>query len=323
MNPLHINPAFTGAYEGTYRIGGIYRDQYRSVVTRAYSTPAVYIDAPILMIGKRHWIGVGALMFRDQAGDGKLQTNSFQFSGTFHAAMDKKGKNVLTLGLQGGKVRRSLKDGVNAFIFSDENEDHQVNGTPYSSTVSMDDDVFDLNGDPDTSFTDINAGLLFKSKMSKTADFNIGFSVRHITTPMVTLRKKAIGNQPPDLSMRLTAHAQVNAALTDKWSITPEIYYTNLTPASQFQIHGWAGYMLKPEKNIKLNFGLGYRTSDAGQVLLGLDFKDIKAALSYDITLSDLSEANNRRGGFEIALYYIGKIYKKPAVKPAVLCPHL
>ena len=31
MSPLTLNPANTGAYEGTFRIGGIYRDQYNSI----------------------------------------------------------------------------------------------------------------------------------------------------------------------------------------------------------------------------------------------------------------------------------------------------
>ena len=43
MNPLHMNPAFTGAFEGTFRLGGIYRDQARSAIgSSAYSTPVIY-----------------------------------------------------------------------------------------------------------------------------------------------------------------------------------------------------------------------------------------------------------------------------------------
>ena len=98
-----------------------------------------------------------------------------------------------------------------------------------------------------------------------------------------------------------------------------------INPATQFQLHGWAGYKLPPKegKDIKLNFGLGYRFGDSAQGLVGIDYGDIKAQLGYDITLSQLRKANDRAGGFEVAVYYIAKVYKKPEVKPAILCPRL
>ncbi len=106
-------------------------------------------------------------------------------------------------------------------------------------------------------------------------------------------------------------------------TLTPELYFSTLSPATQLQAHAWLGYWLKQSDNIKINGGLGYRVGDSAQLLLGLDYKDIKVQLGYDFTLSQLSEVNSRQGGFEIAAYYIGKIYKKPNVKPVILCPHL
>ncbi len=323
MNPLHMNPAFSGSYEGTFRIGGIYRDQARTAIgSSAYSTPTIFVDAPILMIGKRHWIGVGFLGFQDQAGDGKLKMTAGQLSGAFHLALDKKSKNVLTLGVQWGKVGRSLKDGKGSLRFEDEVAEHLAEGTEYSLTESVDDMTFALtNGEVKRNFTDVNLGFLLKSKVNKTTDFNLGLSARHITTPGSDYNFDTGSKE--DLNMRLIAHAQLNTALNAKWTLTPEVYFSNISPAKQFQVHAWAGYWLKPAENIKLNGGLGYRVGDSAQLLLGLDYKNLKVALGYDFTLSDLSEANKRQGGFEIAAYYTGKIYKKPDVKPVILCPHL
>lgn len=326
MNPLHMNPAFSGAYEGTYRIGGLYRDQARAasgVGSSAYSTPTIFVDAPIIMIGKRSWIGGGVLVFQDQAGDGKLRTTSLQLSGALHLSMDKKSKNVLTIGGQWGKVGRSLED-LSSLRDGDLISQEQM-GTfgPMTTDQLLSGGSSGGGGNdngPKTDFTDINAGILLKSKVNKNTDFNIGFSTRHITTPG---RDFNLGSSNEDLNMRMIAHAQLNNKINDKWSMSPELYFSNLSPQSQIQVHGWAGYMLKPEKNIKLNFGLGYRVEDSGQVLLGLDYGSIKAALAYDLTLSKLSDVNSSQGGFEIAVYYIGKIYKKPVVKPAILCPHL
>ncbi len=317
MNPLHINPAFSGAFEGTYRAGGLYRDQSRFVVTNAYSTPSFYLDAPVLMIAKRHWLGVGGLMFQDVAGDGKLRTASFQLSGALHAALDKKSNNVLTLGVQWGQVSRTIKN-VRGYRAGDELE-KILKG--FSNPLT-DDEVLNSTGsgklEPEKSYSDINAGIMLKSKLADNRDFNIGVSVRHITTPNHNF---AASNE--DLPMRITAHAQFNTPLKGNWSLTPELYYTTMDKANQMQVHGWVGYMVKPEKNVKVSAGLGYRSGDAGQALIGLDYGDVKAQFAYDITLSQLNKANNYFGGFEIAVYYIGKIYKKPVVKPVILCPHL
>ena len=90
MSPLTLNPAHTGAYNGTYRIGGIYRDQYRSITSQQFSTPMIYIDAPIATLGKKqlHWLGIGGMFYQDNAGLAALKTNSFQLSAALHLALD-------------------------------------------------------------------------------------------------------------------------------------------------------------------------------------------------------------------------------------------
>ncbi len=323
MNPLHMNPAFSGAFEGTYRIGGVYRDQARAAIgSSAYSTPTVFVDVPIIMLGKRSWLGGGLFVFQDNAGDGNLKTTGGQISVALHLAMDKKSKNILSIGAQWGRMGRSFED---LFRWGDE--------IALSQSGAFNTQTEDVvagtakppgnqggQGNNGPSFTDINAGILLKSKVNKNTDFNIGVSGRHVTTPG---RDYNFGSSPEDLNLRITAHAQLNNKINDKWSMTPEVYFSNLSPQTQIQLHGWAGYMLNEEKKIKLNFGLGYRVEDSGQVLLGIDYGDIKAALAYDLTLSQLSDVNSSQGGFEIAVYYIGKIYKKPDVKPAILCPQL
>ena len=322
MNPLHMNPSFSGAYEGTFRIGGLYRDQARTAIgSSAYSTPTIFVDAPVIMIGKRSWLGAGLLVFQDKAGDGNLKSTAGQLSAALHLSMDKKSKNIFSIGAQWGKVGRSFED---LFRWGDQIALEQSGAV----NTETEDGVADKGKKPGTSggdgggpsYTDINAGIMLKSKMSKNTDFNIGLSARHITSPGSDFN---FGGSREDLNIRFTAHAQLSNKLDDKWSITPELYFSNISPQTQVQVHGWAGYMLKPEKNIQLNFGLGYRVGDSGQFLFGIDYGDIKAQLAYDLTLSELSDVNSSQGGFEIAVYYIGKIFKKPDVKPAILCPHL
>jgi hypothetical protein len=76
MAPLRTNPALTGAFEGTARIGGIYRGQWFSVNGGGdMHTPSFYIDAPIIKgFRDRDWVGVGAVFVQDNAGPFNFRT---------------------------------------------------------------------------------------------------------------------------------------------------------------------------------------------------------------------------------------------------------
>ena len=89
MSPLDVNPANTGQFSGTFRIGGIYRDQWFSFLNGAYRTPAIYIDAPIMKgFGKKtkDWIGLGVRVLNDQAGRGKLTNTISEIRFSQHCA---------------------------------------------------------------------------------------------------------------------------------------------------------------------------------------------------------------------------------------------
>jgi hypothetical protein len=74
-------------------------------------------------------------------------------------------------------------------------------------------------------------------------------------------------------------------------------------------------------EDLTLRFGPGYRLGDAAAAIVGVEYKQFKVGLSYDITVSDLSSANKNQGGFEIAVAYIARIFKQPVAKPVIFCP--
>lgn len=323
MSPLVLNPASTGAFLGSIRVGGIYRDQWRSVFNNGnqFSTPSFYADAPIINgFGKQDWIGVGVMMYSDRAGLGQLTTNSFMFSASYHRALDRKAKNVLTLGLQGGMVARSIDLASEDLMF----EDEFVLGGGTGSFGSGADRPNIATEDVSTNYFDLSAGLLFTSRLSKTNYFNLGFAMHHLTTPNYGLLNPSQGsNSGPQLPLRFTGHGMFHADIGDNWLFEPMAYYVRVGPASEVAAQAWGGLYLDEEKEKAIRFGLGYRLADAGEVLLGFDYKTLKVGVSYDVNVSSLREATNYRGGFEIGAAYIFKIYKQPEVPPVIFCPQL
>lgn len=323
MSPMTMNPALAGKFEGTARIGGIYRGQWASVVSSAnsFKTPSAWVDAPIIQgFRKRDWVGIGFMVFQDKAGSAALVHSAAKLGAAYHLGLDKKGNAVLSIGGHYGGEQRKIdknklrfEDGLLAAPsgadYGPSYEDNRVLG--------------------DAKYTDIDLGVVFSSRLNKTMDFNIGFSMYHMFKPNYTLLSSGTGGGPnptpqqglAKIPRRSIVHGQFNVELTDKWDVSPRFMFQSMNGNDEILVQGVAGYLFNREKDVTLTMGMGYRLSDAINVLLGVKVKDLTVGLAYDINTSDLRTASNYRGGFEIAANYIIKIYKPAVVKPKVLCP--
>jgi len=315
MSPLTLNPALTGAFSGTARIGGIYRDQWASIIGNQFVTPSFYVDAPIIRgFGKRDWIGVGFTMFSDKAGSLQLQTSASLLSASYHLSLNKKGTSILTLGLQGGSVQRRTKvEELSDFVFEDE-FGADIGGGGLGAGMSAD----NMNGN--ASYLDFSAGLMLRAKLDNISALELGVSYGHLTKPDYAIVQAMMGEEDSGKRpARITAHGRYDREINEKWSISPTFLYQTTASATEIALQGWASNQIN--KDFRLNMGLGYRFGDAGQVLFGGDYKDLRVALSYDVNVSSLNAASNYQGGFELAAWYIIKIYKTPVIKQRVLCP--
>ena len=318
MSPLTVNPAFTGSYLGSFRIGGIYRDQWRTIgdigSEALFTTPSVYIDAPIIRgFRKTDWVGVGMMLFQDQAGSFRLGYGVQHLSASYHLGLNKKQTSVLTLGLQGGNS--NLNVDLNRVDISAEDP---TEFTALAQTAEV-----------QTSFIDYKVGLLFKTLLNKRMNIAIGAAGGHVTSPRFTLLSGNSGGGTGNAGqyerpLLLQFHGQFGIGMTDKWTFTPQFFYQTTAAATEVSLQAWGGY--KFNKDYTLRPGIGYRMTgnDAIEAMLGVDIRDnLRATLAYDFTVSELASAARGVGAFEIAVSYIGKIFKKPDIKPAILCPRL
>ncbi len=313
-SPLTLNPGFTGAYEGSFRVGGIARDQAPNTNhinsqgddSNVFLSYNFYVDAPIITgFRKQDWVGIGVSFYSDEAGTLSLGQDYFQGSIAYHFGLDKKQKSIFTIGLHGGQGNRSF-NGENAVFV-----DNLFDPTAGSSL---------LPGTPNPKHFELGAGLLFRSQVNKTTGFNIGLSFKHIV-PAGQRAYRFVDSLAASLPLTLAFHTQLDIKMNKKWSITPALSVQNAGPATTAQLQGMLGYLFNEKKGVMLNFGLGYRFGDAAQLLLGMDYGAFRVAASFDLTLSSLAVINNNIGGFELGVSYIGRIYKDPAVKPVIFCP--
>src|ERR1700750_617548 len=74
-SPFTFNPALTGSMDGTYRFGGIYKNQWSSISSPfVYSTPSISGDVKLFSGGfNNNYLGVGLMLINDRSGDGNLR----------------------------------------------------------------------------------------------------------------------------------------------------------------------------------------------------------------------------------------------------------
>jgi len=323
--PLNTNPAQTGAFYGTYRLSGIVRSQeFFGDQTQDGSSPygpsmTFSIDGPIIRgFRKQDWVGIGGMFYQDASGEGPLVNNLSYLSVAYHLGLDKKQNTVLTFGLQGGAGSRRIKD-WGGLRFQDE---MGQNRPPGGGAGNM----RDPDPEKGEGSIDINFGLLLKTKPNKTTNFEIGLVGKHLIPNRYGFYRgdtNASGDSVlAKLPINIGAHTGMDYQIDKKWSIRPAAQFQLISGGgAYFQLGAMWGYKLDPNKDMILKFGPGYRVGDAAQVLLGIEKGSLKAAMSYDVNLSGLSQFSRWGGGVEIAVSYIGTIFKQPDLKPVILCP--
>jgi type IX secretion system PorP/SprF family membrane protein len=309
FSPIHVNPANTGGFNGSYRIGGIYRDQARSI-SNAYTTPHFYMDATFPWgLRKKDWVGFGLNFLQDKSGVIGLGRSGFIATAAYHLALGKSNSSDLALGVQFG--------GNSFKINSDKAKFTENFG---QNPTNVDNGSIQVKGN----FQDVTIGLAYGRKISTLGHLlKIGFSSAHINRPAYKLISGTGASSNNKLDMLFTGNASLQYHLNEKIDLTPMLWMRNLSKSNETSLQCMMGYLYNAEKQIKLNVGLGYRLSDAGQIMLGVDWGKIRAQIAYDQTLSQLSSAQspNGFGAFEIGLAYIGTVIKKPNPKPKVFCP--
>lgn len=286
--PLITNPANTGNFTGSFRIGGNYRDQWGSV-TIPYRTYDLYADAGISPGRSKNRLGIGLLALGDVAGDGALSSQRGLVSLAYHLQLDRDAIYRLSVGLSGGLIQRQIR--FNQLTF-----DNQWNGYYFDMALPNGESGFN----EDFTYWDAGAGVLLTiSPLSYTRYF-IGASVLHLNEP-----NESFYNDDNKLSRRLQLQTGAYFPLSGKLNMQP-MAYVSLQGAA-YEVIGGSNfaYSLNEGDNPRSwLFGVWYRYYDAAWLLMGCTFGNLSTSVSYDLNFSDLTAASNAMGGLELALVY-------------------
>ncbi len=307
LAPLTLNPALTGDYEGTFRVGVMYRDQWGSVIDNPFRTPTAYLDAPILNVGTNGWLGAGVSVLNDQSGVYNLSNQLLGGSIAYHHVLGADNNTRISIGGQYNNFSRRVGN-IDA-IQAEDNWDPIGGGFTGASA--------DANAINPVSVADVNAGIAFSTILggdSNQTRITAGVSAFHLNNPDEGLIGSGV-----TLPTRIAAHAKVDYDLNSKWVLTPGLYFQTMAGATEANLFVMAG--IRMNEDFLFQFGQGYRFGDATNTMIAIQYGQLRAGMSYDINISDLRTVSNFQGGFELGLSYIARIYSEPKSDPVIICP--
>lgn len=302
-SPLTLNPAFTGKFDGNWRLAVNHRDQWPSI-PKAYVTTSASFDMPILRgrIPDGDVFGIGISGVSDQSANNALKLNYGSVSISYHKALDDDGFNTIGAAFQG--TYSSLGLDMSKLTFED-----MLRQNGFTGTTS---DIL-TNGNTQNYF-DINAGLLFSGSTDGYNNYYLGASMYHINRPRVSFK-----DQSWYLGGRLTLHGGGTIPINEMFNVNLSAIHQEQSKAAETVVG--ANIELNAsgteDGTTKLYIGSWMRLNDALIPYVGLEFNGLRIGASYDVNISKLKAATANRGGSEISIIYI----KKDPRNKGIPCP--
>jgi len=291
-SPLTLNPAQTGWYKGDVRISGNYRTQWKAIDNKPYATIGMGVEKQFHYFTNTYSVGFQAI--NDETGYVGLVSNKFLISGAFSKKIN---GHRLSAGIQGGVVYKSTN--IIRYTFDDQFDiggDNVFNPQLPTAEVSGEPILYGI----------ANIGAMWSKRLLNTIEPEFGVSIYNLNTPRESFY--GLDLNEANLPIRAALYGGGKFSATSKININPHILYMTQKKAAEFLIGGEVEYVftkdIKPYIGTSIRYGLA-RNFDASSWIGGIQIKNLRMGISYDINISTLQQATNNRGAFEFSLIYI------------------
>ncbi len=290
--PMLLNPANTALMSETdYRLGINYRNQWGSIPV-PFRTTSAYADFQLLKNQNlTNWLGVGAAIFSDKAGDGQLSMGKYEGFIAYHIQTGN--YSMISAGFSVAYVQRSID-------FSKLSFDRQWDGFKFDASIPNGEQYKNAQ----TQFVDVSAGVNYALYPNEYTYIKLGVGVAHVNTP-----KESFYDADNTIQMRPTINLDALFVTSETFTLNPSVYYTRQGSAQEL-MYGFLVSALLNEDNrgnpTNLIAGVYHRYDDALVPVLGFEWAGVSFTSSYDFTLSSLSSDIKLQGGIEFAIVYKG-----------------
>lgn len=306
------NPALTGIYNGDYRFGLMYRNQWSSI-SAPFQTASGCAELKKQIGESQDFIGFGVLGFFDRTGSINLTTVSGNFAISYNKNLNEEHHTFLSFGLMGGYLQRNYDPSKMTF------GNQYIPGSGY--------DPGNPNGEnlpsPKISQMDLGAGINYTSNTGADdkTNYSVGISAYHLTRPENNFFGSIAGVRQ---EMRINANLSSNWIINETWSAQAQ---TNIMLQGKYReiilggLVGRKNSESENENSIIFYGGLMFRVGDAIIPIVKIDYNDLTFGVSYDMNISKLKAASNIRGGFELSIIKSGLLSDPQRGFSSTVCP--
>ncbi|MCC7301986.1 MAG: PorP/SprF family type IX secretion system membrane protein [Bacteroidia bacterium] len=300
LTPLQLNPASAGGLTGI-QASVNYKSQWGSV-GYPYRTYSASLDVAIghKKEKKKGFFGLGIFFYNDKAGDASMSTLQGNLNAAYHLRLSE--RSMLSAGAYYGFAQRSASFGALKW------ESQYVNGSYAASNPS---------GEPGGNAfmqQDLGAGIFWtlrKGDMYMTSNDHVhidaGVAYFHIL-PMVN----AFGGSGDVLYSKYVGHFWMSKGIKNsRLALQPSVLFFMQGPQTELNFGLDVKYQVKEnskvtgyEKGTSVYLGLHHRLMDAVVINAMYEYDSFTVGLSYDVNVSELTNATFGRGGLEVALRY-------------------
>jgi type IX secretion system PorP/SprF family membrane protein len=334
--PIGINPAFTGNFNGNFRVSAQYRDQWSSVLANesiaGYKTAVASIEARTNKgIDENDFVGMGAYFLHDVAGNSRLTNTKLGLSASYRKALDQFGDHFIAIGGQAAffQSKINLKDLTWGNQWNVDRYDPSIGG----ESANLDDNLI---------YYDFSTGISWGYNVFGTRKkFFAGLGVLHINQPSFSFFKPQPGSSTPidataSLPMRINFNAAGSFEMGKSLDVIPKVLVMKQGQSFENMFGADLRLLLDPSDDNGNSVYMGMLTrlvgGDPNKVLNSssinlesfilttrVDYNNMEIGAAYDFNVSDLTKASKYQGGFEVYMNYAFRIKNNRQRK--MFCP--
>ncbi|MES2628687.1 MAG: PorP/SprF family type IX secretion system membrane protein, partial [Bacteroidota bacterium] len=291
LSPLTLNPSETGNFNGDWRLSTNYRTQWRSIDV-PFNTFSLGYDRNFFSQTSR--FSGGLLVLHDQSGNARINSNRIQLSGAIHP---KAGKDNFHLGLQAGIALKSFD--ISALTFPD-----QYNTGSGTFDGGLPNNEYNYN--QKKNYFDMNVGVGWDRELNSSVKLKAGISLFHLNRP-----NESFFDSKFKVPIRKVYTISGDFKAGNNFVISPRIFVMSQVKAAEYLFGSNFKLLLGPNKIKATGIYIGSqvrtginRNTDAVMGIVGMTFERLEIGFDYDVNVSSLQQATNKKGALEIAIIF-------------------
>jgi type IX secretion system PorP/SprF family membrane protein len=296
-SPLNINPGLTANINSKWRMVSNFRNQWIGPAS-PYATGTVSYDTKVMKdkLPETNVLGLGGMLMYDYAMSGIHKSVYGSLNVSYNITLsDDNGDHRLGIGVGGIVANKRIQ--FHRLIYPE-----QFTGNGFNSNLPSGEAALS-NMKP---YLSSSAGATY-SYTNDRSNFDMGVAVFHLNRPKQTV----LDDPNKYLAMRKVVHANFETYINEAVLLNTNGIYQEQSKASYFSVGAALGVFLNETGADQVLYaGVWYWSKNAIIPYIGLKYKNMQFGLTYDVTVSKLSEAEQKPKSFELSFIIRGDDHK-------------